>query len=462
MMKKFNFKKKEQEEEVPAAHPPPVPKVPVEQSRASVVDVEEKTGGGRFGLDRFMKKKKKDDVDEEAIASPPPPPPRTGGGDGGRPKKSRTSSKKSKVIDDNDDDDGHRSKSSSSSCCGCKRLLTGGFCLLLLATAGIITWRYGPWASRSSNATSLVAANTCDKCCNGLASNCDLPVNDVLFPMVHNAHSSYADNFMGANNNRPFEEALVAGYRALGMKTCECEGFLSKVLLERDEEWGLGSSNLGFCHTACGAGVRDPKDVMTNLKTFLETNPREVLIIKFDMGEGSSADLRTALQYSGLLEYVYHPQDEYYIEEWPTLKQLIDNNTRLILFGSGDGMDSCPAYDCDDGILYANDHFSTTSDLEGCDPTISGDVFVGYLMMNHYEEGKMKIPSPKRARDLNSYANLEERFETCEGQRMPNLLAVEFWDEGEALDFVKNLNAGKNGMGESMRGGKDEVMEKAV
>ena len=102
----------------------------------------------------------------------------------------------------------------------------------------------------------------CDKCCNGLESDCNLAANEVLFPMVHNTHSSYDNNFVGASNTKPFEEALVAGYGALQLSTCMCENFLTKVLLERDEEWGLGDSNLGFCHTACGAGVRDPMNVL--------------------------------------------------------------------------------------------------------------------------------------------------------------------------------------------------------
>ena len=80
--------------------------------------------------------------------------------------------------------------------------------------------------------------------------------------MVHNAQSSYANNFVGASNNKGLEEALVAGYRGLQLSTCVCEGFLSKALLERDEDWGLGDSNLGFCDRSCGLGVRDPKDVL--------------------------------------------------------------------------------------------------------------------------------------------------------------------------------------------------------
>ena len=54
----------------------------------------------------------------------------------------------------------------------------------------------------------------------------------------------------------------------------------------------------------------------------------------------------------------------------------------------------------------------------------------------------MTIPSVKDASELNSYSNLENRFATCNGRRQPNLLAVQFWDEGDVLDFVTNVNKG--------------------
>lgn len=165
------------------------------------------------------------------------------------------------------------------------------------------------------------------------------------------------------------------------------------------------------------------------------------------MGEGSSADLRTALRRSGLLDHVYHPHDQYYIEEWPTIAQLIEDDTRLLLFGSGDGARSCPAYDCDDGVLYADDHLART-ETDGCAPAsaTSGDaVNYGYFLMNQFSRSLTRIPSPKRARELNSYGSLEERFEACgEGGRRPNLLAVEFWVEGDVLEFAEIENMGKN------------------
>ena len=186
----------------------------------------------------------------------------------------------------------------------------------------------------------------------------------------------------------------------------------------------------------------------TSLRNFIEENRREVLIIELDMNDGSSTDLRAALQYSGLLEYVFYTQQETnVIEDWPTMGELIYSNKRIILFGSGDGMDSCPASQCLDGILYTNDYIVQTntdgSDLTKCEATVTGDVIVGYFQMNNYKESNQNIPTPSKARELNSYTALKDRLESCKGSRRPNLLSVDFWDEGEVLEFVKDVNLGK-------------------
>lgn len=154
------------------------------------------------------------------------------------------------------------SSGGSSSCCGMKRLMCTSCVVLISTIIGVLIWRYGPWAKDSAQVLSLETTASCPNCCNGLVTNCNKSVNDVLFPMVHQSHSSSENNFVGASNTKSLEEALVAGYRALQLSTCMCELMSGQLLLERDPEWGLGESNLGFCHTACGAGVRDPKDVL--------------------------------------------------------------------------------------------------------------------------------------------------------------------------------------------------------
>ena len=59
----------------------------------------------------------------------------------------------------------------------------------------------------------------------------------------------------------------------------------------------------------------------------------------------------------------------------------------------------------------------------------------------------MRMPSPRRARELNAYSTLEARMGACGEGRRPNLLAVEFWDEGDVVEFARIENAGKNRAG---------------
>ena len=109
-------------------------------------------------------------------------------------------------------------------CCIIKSLV----CVIILAAAALCTWRFGPWYGDSgSDSTStpdaLKAQNTCENCCNGLASNCNLPLNQVTFAMAHNAMSSLEDGFIaGYNHLDSLEKAMVAGYRGLMLDSCNC------------------------------------------------------------------------------------------------------------------------------------------------------------------------------------------------------------------------------------------------
>jgi len=115
---------------------------------------------------------------------------------------------------------------------GCFKFLGGLVCLAIVAAAGVITWRFGPWYDENTETAqpSFQALNTCASCCNGLESNCDLPLDEVAFSMVHNAHSSKADLFLGYNNNKRLEDALVAGYRGLMLDSCICDGSIGETL----------------------------------------------------------------------------------------------------------------------------------------------------------------------------------------------------------------------------------------
>ncbi|KAL3779304.1 hypothetical protein ACHAW5_006470 [Stephanodiscus triporus] len=328
-------------------------------------------------------------------------------------------------------------------------------CAGVLASAGYCAYRYGPWYAQSGDdspgtASDLTAANACEGCCNGLASSCDLRVNEVLFPMVHNAMSSRNDLFAAYNNIESLERALVAGYRGLMLDSCICDG--TSIGQEAQNiirgEGDKGESYLGFCHTTCLAGVRDPAKVLGNIKTFLDVNRNEVLMIEFEVIDGSLTQLHSAIDESGLDQYVYTRSEGTATGEWPTLQSLIDANTRLIIFAHGDGMDYCCESDtCPEGMFYTYDHIEQTNWNDAtCD--VMGEDFdskIDFFLMNHWmNEPETDLPFEGNADEFNSFNSLLERFKLCT-ERMPNIVAVDFWSIGDVLDFVKEVNQNKAG-----------------
>ena len=406
----FPWSKKKQEiAAVPP--PPPVPVAPATPPRSS-----------KFS---FMKQSTNSSPSSRSIATAPPTP--------SPPRKNKSKRDNVPIY----------KEKRSRTCCSCKCLIGSACLLILLVVGGVLAWRYGPWFQSSYESIDL-SVQSCPDCCNGSRSNCKLPVNKVLFPTLHNAHSSKDHKFIAPSHDKQFEDALVAGYRGLQFSTCTCENVLSlsNNLLERDSDLGLENSNLGFCNAACAAGVRDPGAVIMNLKKFLDTNRREVLIVDIDMNDDSEDDLRRALRASGLLDYVWIPGSEYV--SWPKMRKLVDSNKRLILFGRGGTMRSCDANECRDGILYFYDFFAQTdpdgNDVTSCDATLSGEIYVDYLLLNQFHNNAAMIPSAAVAKDLNSFNTLSARFDECQGKVLPSLLSVEFWQEGDVLEFAQKEN----------------------
>ena len=252
----------------------------------------------------------------------------------------------------------------------CKNIISSLVCIAILCGAGIAAFLYGPWfdndtdgdsPSAGETSTTLIAKSSdCENCCNGLESNCDLPINQVTWAMVHNAMSTEEDSFYAANNDLSLEKALVEGYRGLMLDSCLCDGdsivdiIQDYITGDNDTEDDLEEGYLGFCHGKCGTGVREPAIVLNNIKKFLDVNPNEVLILEFEVGDGTLELLHQAINDAGLEQYALQ---ELKTDKWPTFQQLIDSNRRLLIFAHNGGMKSCQTQTCPVGIFYTYDHF---------------------------------------------------------------------------------------------------------
>lgn len=162
-------------------------------------------------------------------------------------------------------------------------------------------------------------ADDATACCNGLENLCDWPVNEILFGGVHNAQAT-TDKFLVPNHQRPVDEALEAGYRAINFDVCLCQGV-----------WQL-------CHGLCGLGSADPEEIFTQLATFLQENENEVVVLTLELNSeaGQTVDLNDF--YADILVPIEGFSDLLYFHEspddpWPTLGTLIENDeVRLFLW----------------------------------------------------------------------------------------------------------------------------------
>lgn len=146
-------------------------------------------------------------------------------------------------------------------------------CMLLLVvgiTASFIAWHLtigrGPQPPTFLFHQQCNNSSSKDGCCNGLAEICDLPINEVLFATVHNAHSSREDFFLRPNHRFGLGRALEYGYRALLLDVCSCPPM-----------------GLVFCHGVCGAGTVSTEKVFGSIRQFLLGNPNEVLLLEYQM-----------------------------------------------------------------------------------------------------------------------------------------------------------------------------------
>ena len=116
-------------------------------------------------------------------------------------------------------------------------------------------------------------------CCNGLASNCDKPLNEITFAGVHNSMSNAQDGWLSPNNFLPHIGALNAGYRALMIDTFLFDGDFNASTPDE----------LYACHGLCAFGKRTAFDEFNHTKTWLDDNPQELIVLFMENYGGKEA-----------------------------------------------------------------------------------------------------------------------------------------------------------------------------
>jgi hypothetical protein len=337
--------------------------------------------------------------------------------------------------------------------------------VLLVVAGGLLIWRYLPQDQKNSiqgivetgasglssdggssdNSTSLGSPPTfdyyrcssSDNCCNGVDNICDLKVSDVMFAGLHNAMASVEDGFLVAGNHEyNLESALQAGFRAINVDLGNCNGDLALV------------------HSKCELGKRDPYTVFDHINLFLDKHPRDLLLIPIQVnnevdGPVSLWEFYNILQaVPGLTDRMYQHNETQY---WPTMRELIDNDQRIILFVYNADVicrypGTCPP-GFHDWFLYASE---TTYDFDSVDdiqntalscPYDRGDQgYNDFYAINAFVSDP--LPSKASSQVINQQDFLLAHLETCESivGRNASVIFVDFWEEGDVVDLVQTHN----------------------
>jgi hypothetical protein len=168
------------------------------------------------------------------------------------------------------------------------------------------------------------------------------------------------------------------------------------------------------------------------------THPAEVLIVSIEDGV-SPADTEALFDRSGLTDYVYRGP----LRPMPTLRELIESGERVIVMGE-DRVGDVPWFRQQFDIVQETPYkFATVAALNepgNCAPN-RGDVSDPLLLINHWVDTS---PAPRvgNARKANSTPELLGRARRCERvrDRLPNLLAVDLYREGDLFEVATALN----------------------
>ena len=301
--------------------------------------------------------------------------------------------------------------------------------------------------------------------CNGLQALCDRRLDQVVFAGTHN--SMAAANRPGwffANQVRPIPRQLRDGIRLLmidphyGMVDSQgrvrtdlrAEGTnRNRVARRLGSDAVTAAERLGgrlglvpaegrrevfLCHTLCELGAERMSSTLDELRDFLERNRSEVLVV-FIESSVDPGDVEEQFEEADLEPYLAALRRD---EPLPTLRQMIASGRRLAVFDEGDGGDSA-WYQA--GFLFVEDTRirSLLRSPTACDPN-RGSPESPLLLMNHWID--RFPPPPSDNRDVSQRRTVLRRVRSCRDARgdVPNLIAVDFYDRGDVIPAVGELN----------------------
>lgn len=303
--------------------------------------------------------------------------------------------------------------------------------------------------------------------CNGHVELCDRAYDAVAFPATHNSMSAASERgWFFAEQPDGIVAQLDHGIRVLLIDTwygqsTDRRGVVATADKQRQEAFEQAKQEFGehpvrlalrarnaaglaprgaaqpyLCHAMCELGSTSWLQSLRDVRAWLDDHPREVVTL-FVQDEVTPVDTAHVLEDAGLQPYLYTPSGD---GSWPTLGQMIDAGTRLVVLmenrGGGDRFPwLIPGFDVVQDTPYL---FESPADFT-CDPN-RGDPDASLFLVNHWIDDWRNVP--RNSATVNARDVLLPRLRECEDERglLPNFVAVDYYDRGDLLAVVDELN----------------------
>ena len=293
--------------------------------------------------------------------------------------------------------------------------------------------------------TTIACNNSPTLCSRAYSNITQLGAHDS--PFLNNASASNSITFSDAGNQNVNSVAqLTAGVRLLTAQVHNNHG-----------AWHL-------CHTSCSlldAGTLSAW--LSTIKTWMDGNPNDVVtILLVNSDDASAEDLNSEFEAANITSYAYQPPSTTAaLATWPTLQEMISNNTRLVTFVAdlAPSTNTVAPYLLDEfTFVFENPYNVTSLSNFSCVADRPPAVFEqtatavssGRLpLVNHFldtSEGLgIDIPDTANITTTNGktgVGSLGAAASDCSAAygKAPAFLLVDFFDEGSTISVVNSLN----------------------
>jgi hypothetical protein len=313
------------------------------------------------------------------------------------------------------------------------------------------------------------AAAAVERTCLGSAQRCDLRLDEITLAGAHNAMSSVEyPGWLFAEQIEPIGAQLRSGVRALLIDThygvqsdIAIPGSESALvvtdraaelvvpgaeqadpeLVQRAEELAARapiaaseSRGVYLCHNFCELGAVPLLGELRTLHDFLDEHPSEIVVVIIQDAT-SSDDVLEIFDQAGLLGEVATLEPG---QPLPTIGELVDDGTQLIVFAERGDDDAPPwLHRADDWFQETGFTFESVADLD-CEPN-RGDSSRPLMLVNHWVS--RSPPDPAVARAANDDLVVRQRVEACTAadRPRPNVIAADFVTDGDVVAVANSL-----------------------